>query len=239
MKKLTALIIALSTIGLVSMSTFADTTEKDKGFISVNQSVTKEISPNEAEITFAIETSDKSLKKASEDNKIIANGVYAALKSYLAPSDYLKTSNYSAKPQYIYTKDNKKILDKYVVTNTVTVRTKKLEIVSKLADTAISKGATNVNNLQFTTTNYDENCNEALADLTKKSYAQANAIAKSINAQITGIKSINATCNPENNNSRPLYAMMAKGSMDSVSSTPIESGKVKIYANIDASFYVK
>ena len=68
---------------------------------------------------------------------------------------------------------------------------------------------------------------------------QATTIAKSINSEIIGTKSIASSCNPENNQ-RPYYAMMAKSSMDnSTSSTPIEGGKMKIYANIDASFYVK
>lgn len=238
MKKLLALIIALLAIGIVSHSTMADTVEKDKGYISVNQSITKEVSPNQAEITFSIETSDKSMKKASDDNKLIANKVYTSLKRLLGALDYVKTNDYSAKPLYIYTKDNKKILDKYIVSNSITVKTKKMEIISNLIDTAIAQGATNVSNLQFSTTDYDSTCNEVLAELTKKTYQQAGSIAKSINSQIVSIKSINATCNPDSN-PKPFYSMMAKGSMDSVSATPIESGKIKIYANIDSSFYVK
>lgn len=238
MKNLLALIIALFAIGIVSHSTMADTVEKDKGYISVNQSITKEVSPNQAEITFSIETSDKSMRKASDDNKLIANKVYTSLKTILGALDYVKTNDYSAKPQYIYTKDNKKVLDKYVVTNSITVKTKKIELVSKLIDTAIAQGATNVSNLQFSTTDYDCICNDVLAELTKKTYKQTDSIAKSINAQIISIKSINATCNPDSN-PRPFYSIMAKGSMDNASATPIESGKIKIYANIDSSFYVK
>lgn len=237
MKKLLILIVLIS-VGLVGLSTMADTVEKDKGFISVNTSTTKEISPNQAEIAIGIETTDKSLQKASSDNKIIANKVYSSLKSLLGAEDSIKTSDYSARPQYIYTKDNKKCLDSYIVSNVVTVKTKKLELVSKLVDTAITQGATNVNNLQFSTVDYDGACSDALAELAKKAHTQAYSVAKSINSQITGIKSINATCNPENNQ-RPIYPMMMKATVDSGSATPIESGKIKIYANVDASFYVK
>lgn len=238
MKKLLISVMLLSALIFVSLSTTAETVEKDKGYISINKSATKEISPNQAEIYIGIETSDKSLQKASEDNKTIANIVYASLKAILGPEDYLKTGNYTARPQYICTKENKKILDKYVVSNIVFVKTKKMELVSKLIDTAIAKGATNIDNLQFSTTDYESACNDTLADLTKKSYAQANSVAKSINSQIIGIRSINTVCNPESA-PRPVYAMMAKGAVDSFSATPIESGKLKIYANIDASFYVK
>lgn len=239
MKKVLILLIVLFSLIFVSISTTAETVEKDKGYISVNASTTKEISPNQAEIFISIETYDKSLQKARDENKIIANKVYSCLKSLLGSEDYIKTSNYCARPQYIWTKDNQKIFDKYIVTNTVVVRTKKIELVSKLIDTAIAQGATNVENLQFLATDYDNSCNDVLAELTKKAYNQAASVAKSINSQITGIKSLNTTCNLENT-PRPMYGMMMKNAMDAAgSATPIECGKIRIYANIDASFYVK
>jgi len=86
---------------------------------------------------------------------------------------------------------------------------------------------------------YDSACNQALAELTKKAYSQAFSIANSINSKIIGTKSISSTCNADNNQ-RPYYAMMAKSPADSNPlATQIESGKIKIYASIDASFYVK
>lgn len=217
----------------------AETVEQNKGYISANASESKEIAPNLAEISIGIMTSDISLQKASEDNKLIANKIYSSLKALLGPQDYIKTSNYSAKPQYIHTKDNKRILDKYVVENSVLIKTKNIGLVSKLIDKAISQGATGVDNLQFLAEDYDCECNEMLAKLTKKTYLQADMVAKSINSQIIGIKSIDTSCNAENA-SRPYYGMMAmKSAMDSESATPIESGKIKIYANVNASFYVK
>lgn len=240
MKKLflTALILSVITAGMVLASPVA--TAKDEGYVSVNASSTKEISPNQAEITVNIETSDKSLQKASADNKIIADRVYSSLKAVLnvEKGDYIKTSNYSATPIYVYTKENKKVFDKYVVKNNVVVRTKNTDLISKIIDTSIAQGATEVKDLQFLVADYDSACNDLLASLTKKAYSQASVVAASINQKIVGTKAINLTCNSENNQ-RPYYAMMAKSSMDSVTSTPIESGKIKIYANVDASFYVK
>lgn len=238
MKKFLIFVSVLIVILFAKLTTSAETVDKEKGYISLSFSSTKDISPNQAEITIGIETSDNSMKKAVEDNNTIANKVYSTLKPLLGSDDYIKTNNYSARPEYSYTKDNKKVLDKYVVTNSVVVKTKKTDLVSKLIDSSIAQGATNINNLQFSATNYDSSCNDTLAELTKKTYAQANSIAKSINSQVIGIKSINATCNTDNA-PRPYYAMMAPCAKDIAgSSTPIETGKVKIYANVDASFYV-
>lgn len=238
MKKIFIFIALTLFFGFLALSTAAKTIEKEKGYISVNSSLNKEIPPNLAEITIEIETSDKSLQKASQDNKEIADKVYSSVKALLGAEDSIKTNNYSAKPVYIYTKENKKIFDKYVVNNAILVRTKKIDIISKLIDTAIAQGAKTINNLSFLAVDYDNVCNEILAELTKKAYNQAFSVSKSINSQITGIKSINATCSSENI-PRAFYGMMSKAAADNESATPIESGKIKIYANIDASFYVK
>lgn len=239
MKKVLLTLTLLVTMFSVGIRSNAEIIDKEQGYISVNESATKEITPNQAEITIGIETSDASLQKATEDNKKIANKVYASLKTLLGAEDSIKTSNYSAYPYYTYTKDGKKNLDKYIVSNTVIVKTKKINLVSKLIDTATAQGATNVANLQFLATEYEDNYNDLLAELTKKAYNKANSIAKSINSQITGVKTINASCNSENNY-RPMYAMAKASMQDSaVAATPIESGKLKIYANVDASFYVK
>lgn len=243
MKKILITIFTLITaiFGTVNPIFANPVVEKDCGYISVSTSMTQEISPNQAEISINIQTSDRNLQKASADNKIIADRVYSALKSLLntEKGDYIKTQGFSAAPQYIYNKDNKRVFDKYLVSNNILIKTKNTTIVPKLIDTAIAQGATNVNNLRFSVIDYDTEANEILANLTKKAYSQATCVANSINAKIVGVKSISSSVNTDDNN-RPMYKMMAVGmENDSASQTPIESGKVKLYANIDASFYVK
>ncbi len=237
MKKIIFLVGVLFTFA--SISVFSQTVELEKGYISVNLSDTKELLPNQAEISFTVETSDKLLKVASDLNKQIANKVYLSLKTHIAAGDYLKTGQYDVRPEYIYTKDNKKILDKYTVTNTVMLKTKNIALVTKFIDLAVTNGANKVNNLVFSASDYNSSCNDYLADLTKKAYNQASYIAKSVNSQITGVKAINASCTT-NNSPRPYYAIMgSKAVVDNSYSNPIESGKIIINLNINSSFYVK
>lgn len=237
MKKKLITTALFCTFFLMSINCVTNAAQEEKGYISVNENISKEIAPNQAEITVIIETSDSSLKKATDTNKSVSAEVYSALKDAIGPSDYIKTSGFSAYPQFIYNKDNKKILDKYIASNSVIVKTKNVDIVPKIIDSAISKGATRVDNLQFSAIDYDSVCNDTISDLTKKSYVKATSIAKSINSQLAGVKAINATCT-QDSAPRPMYAMMMKGAADSASSTPIESGKIKIYVNVDASYYV-
>lgn len=239
MKKAVILGLSLLFVVLVPFSTVVKAVETETGYISVSERITKEILPTQATITVGIETYGDSAQKASDENKKIAQNVHSALKKLLSDKDSIKTGEYSLSPQYIYTKDNKKVLDKYMVKNSVVVTVFNLKLVSKLIDTAISNGATKIDDLNFSATDFDNSCSAALGELAKKAQSKANFIAKSLNLQVFGVKSLSTSCNPEYNSQRVFYSL-AKGVADATApQTPIESGKIKIDASVDALFYVK
>ena len=235
--------------GVGNLSTLAVTSEgtRDRGYISVNTSSDMEIAPDLAEISFAIKTSDtKSMQKATALNKEISDKVYDVLKALINPfnGDYIKTSNFNASPVYSYS-NSKRIFEKYEVSNRVTVRTKSLEKLGKMIDSAINAGATNVDSLSFSLSNYESQCDELISSAAKKAYNRANILSKAMNTSITGINSINTSCNADSSNQPRLY--MAKNALganaDSASEAAtgmsVSSGVIKIYANVNATFFVK
>lgn len=236
MKK--TLFLSLVTIAcFVSITTLA---LAEAGYISTTENITKELEPEIAEITISVENTDKVSEKAVEANKKDATNIYAAVKALLENGDYIKTGEYTLAPKYTY-KDNKKELDCYTVTNSIIVRTKNLKAVSTIIDTAVSKGANKISDLKFITEDYNSACNDALAELSARAKEKASIVAKALNSQISGIKYIDTSCSTEN--SRPYY-MLSKSSLDTATnargtSTPIEAGKVKIFAQVNADFYIK
>ena len=79
----------------------------------------------------------------------------------------------------------------------------------------------------------------------KRAKNRAEAVAKSVPAQLAGIRTMDVSCSA-NNAVRTQYRMMKSNMMMDTaagapegSSTSIESGVVKIYANVNASFFVK
>ena len=99
--------------------------------------------------------------------------------------------------------------------------------------------------MNFSISNYENQCNDLLAIAAKKAKTRAEVLAKASSTYITGVKSINNSCSASNNQ-RVQYRLMAKNMMtDSASgtaapeATPIQSGVIKIYANINASYFVK
>ncbi len=247
MRKVLLAVTVLSLLaGAASLSSQAVTSnsELQRGYISVNASANTELTPDVAEISIAVQTTDaKSMQKATQLNKETSDKVYSALKGMINPAngDYVKTSDFSASPQYSYS-GSRRNLDNYQVSNRVIVHTKSLDKIGAMIDKAISLGATNVEDLTFTVSRYDNECNELLGIAVKKAQNQANSIAKYAGTSVSGLREMSVSCNA--NNPRTPYRMMmsaknAAGDMAESSSTVIEQGVVKIYANVNASFFVR
>ncbi len=247
MKKviLSALILSLAAGCATAITT---TTGIERGYISVNTSANTEIAPDVAEVSIAVQTFDnKSMQKATLQNKEISDKVIAELKSMIntANGDFIKTSDFSASPVYTYS-GSKRNLDKYQVSNSVIVHTKSIDKVGAMIDKAISLGATNVNSLSFSVSNYDAQCEDLLAIAAKKALKRANAVAKAVPTTVTGIRTLDVSCSA-NNNYRTQYRFMKSNmaAMDSAAgetegaATSIESGVIKIFANVNASYFVK
>ena len=223
---------------------------QEKGTMTVTFSIEKEVSPDTAEVSIAVKTSDKkSMQIAATKNKEISGKIYEYLKSNINTNngDYIKTANYSAQPIYTWC-GNKKELNKYEVSNNIIVHTKSLDKIGTFIDKSLEMGATNVNSLNFTLSNKDELCTNMLSQAAKQVRTRANAVATSAGSGIIGVKNIHTSCSANQN--RPNYAyarnmMMAKAAMadgavtEEAPAAPIEAGNVKVYASVDTTFFLR
>lgn len=245
MKKflISSVIVGLA-LGCVSVQAISESIER--GYISVNTSANAELAPDVAEISIAVKTYDnKSMQKATLQNKEISEQVISTLKSMIDTSkgDYIKTADFSATPIYSYS-GSKRNFDKYQVSNSVVVHTKSIDKIGTMIDKAIALGATDVNSLNFSVSNYEAQCNDLLTLAAKKASARANAVAKTVPTTLAGIRSMDVSCSTSNS-SRPQYKMLMANRammMDSEaagSSTSIESGVIKVFANVSATYFVK
>lgn len=226
----------------------ASVNNSDKGSISVSYTAEKEIAPDVVEISIAIKTEDKkSMQEAVRKNKEVSEKVYSYLKGVINPAngDYLKTSNFSATPQYGYS-SGKRFFDKYEVSNSIIVHTKLLNDISQFIDNSLKLGATNVDSLNFSLSEKDAQCSELLVKATQKAKERANIVAGAIGSNVVGIKNIETSCSvnmPRSNyyiQRAYMNSVEASGAMnDSSSNSPIEAGVIRIYSNVNANFYVK
>lgn len=221
----------------------------NKGYVSVSYTAEKEVSPDTVEVSIFVKTDDKkSMQEAVRKNKEISDKVYSYLKSVITPAngDYVKTSNFSASPSYIYN-NNKRTLDKYNVSNNVIVHTKSIDKISTIIDNSLSLGATDVDSLNFLLSEKDTQCADLLSKAAKQARKRADIVATSVGSSVVGIKNIDTTCSLNNSSRYPVYRnslMMAKaesmdGATSETNSVNIEAGTIKIYSNVNASFYLK
>ncbi len=246
MKRLFIPVAILSILTMSSCLSANALMANNKGTISVNVSTDTEIAPDTAEISFAIKTSDlSSMQKATVLNKEISEKVFSELQSLIdiKNGDYIKTSDFTANPVYSYV-NSKKIFEKYEVSNKVIVHTKSIDKLGSMIDNAILKGATNIDNLVFTASNYEAQCNDLISKATIKAKNRAQTVANSLFTTLDGISNLSTSCSLNNGYSPRLYMaknMIADTASESLPSanTLISNGLIKLNANVNASFYVK
>lgn len=249
MKNILSALIGIVLIVCGTEFTVAAVTD-ERGYIQVSANASAEIPPDVAEIKIAVKTTDsKSMLNATNANKEISDKVYAYVKKMINPAngDYVKTANFTAAPIYTHSSNGQKSFDKYEVSNSIIVHTKNLDKTGAIIDKAISLGAANINDLEFSVSDYEEHCNDLIGIAARKAKIRAEIAAKSTSAYITGIKSMDISCSTSTANrvKYRLYSanMIADSAVDSAedsaAATPVQSGSIKIFANLNASYFVK
>lgn len=233
---------------MASLSSYAADSQQEKGYISLRGSASKEVTPNIAEISFTVENTNKDVKTAIADNNKVASQVVNAIKSKLTKDkDVIKTGRISVSPNYTYSKDGKKNLRDYTVNNTVIIRTEQVDNISSIVDAALGSGANRMNNLNFMFTEDKKVCSELYPEILKDLRKQSEMMASAFGSVPAGIKYLSANCGKQYSTmyrnapmlSAKAYGASADAAEESLPSTPIEAGKVKVDANVEVQIFVK
>ncbi|MDO8624275.1 MAG: SIMPL domain-containing protein [bacterium] len=192
----------------------------------------------------------------TEESLIVSEAQNEAAKSINAILDYLKqsgvddedrtTSGYTIYPRYetdakamaIYPyPQGKQRLAAYVVSQSVTVKVRKLADAGKLLSGIGEQGATNISGLSFDFDKRDELVKQARDKAIAEARKEAAKLAKSLGVNLVRIVSYN-----DNGNYYPMYAKSyAMDSMSSAGSVApqIPVGEDKIISNVTITYEVK
>ena len=216
----------------------------EPGYISVSSSVSKEVEPDVASLRFSVEKTAKTPDEASEKNKDTISKVLDAVKAELNPeTDTIKTASFSVEPEY-YWENNKQHLKGYKASNTVVVVVSTdLEKLGKIMNAALQNGATRVDGLNFTLKDTNKYCANLLAEAAAETKVKAYTVAKALGTSVVGVKTINTSCSTQEYDRHIRYyaasAKIADGAVNESSPVPIEQGKMKIYASVNADYNLK
>ena len=216
-----------------------------RGVINASYTVEKQVEPDTVEISIEVESSSKSsITDASKDNNVVTDKIYKYLKSNIDinEKDFIKTSNYSARPIYTYNSNNKRVLDRYVVSNTVIVHTKSIDKLPVIIENVMALGATDISGLNFSLSNKDFYCNEMIKTAVVNAKTKAEVIANAAGVNLDSVKSIDTSysVNQERNfsYSRKLYATNGLD-VAAAPSPSLAPGVIKLYSTANVSYFVK
>ena len=198
--------------------------------------------PDTAVFSLAIETENKLLTQALQENTNKAQKVMFEIKKLIGKDDSIKTTGFNVNPIYNYdNKERKSVLSGYRVTNRVSVKTKKLSDAGKIIDTAIKNGANKADDLDFMIENKEKYSGELLKKASVQAKQKAFATAESLGLCIKGINRVSTSFSDETVSPyyRGTFSAMEMKTASDGASPPIEAGEVKLNATVSVDFIIE
>lgn len=195
---------------------------------------------DELQLSIGVVTMGADASVALADNSSKMESVIAALQNAgLTNADY-QTGLFSIRPTYTpYPKepppDWKPSIAGYEVSNSIAIKTQKLELTGTVIDAASKAGANSIENVHFDLHDPQAYWHEALSLATANAIGDAQVIAAAAHVQLGRLLSVSLNNNdqisPRGNN---VFFAKAMGSAESL--PPIEAGKVDIKASINVTY---
>ncbi len=239
---LPAVVIAALPLTIFGISALAISASAQSGpnttaqrIIAVDGTGEARTSPDNAELSVAIETTGATAEEAANRNAALAEKVTAALKSKLGDKGKISTGGYSLNPEYDQRPGHEKpAITGYSAQNSLTVETGAINLVGALIDSAISAGANRVNYLNFSVKDDVKARTEAITIATRDAKAQADALASALGVKLG--KVVKATTLAE---ARPIPMQRMAMAMATKASTPVEPGEVTVSATVSLTFEIE
>ena len=211
--------------------------------LTLSASATMQKPSDELQMKIGVVTLGFTAEEALSENSYKMEGVVANLEAMGLSKDDYETSHFAINPTYTpYPKDPplnwRQTINGYEVTNTILIRTPKLEMAGKIIDGANKAGANSITEIRFGLRNARDYWSEVLAMAGSNAVNDARAIAMATGVRLTRVLSINLNHTqvtaPQLN-----FACLARGSESAQAMPPIEPGEVSLSANISIVYEIE
>lgn len=169
--------VSLFIVLFVLVCSFAWAAGQDElRYINVTGDAEIRVVPDEVVISTGVETLDKNLTAAKNQNDKIVREVLAITKKYGIEPKHIQTSQISIEPKYRYY-ENKKIFEGYQVSKTVIVTLKDMSKFENLFSSILESGVNNVYGISFRTSELRKYRDKARIMAIRAAYEKAKALA--------------------------------------------------------------
>ncbi|HEU4586561.1 MAG TPA: SIMPL domain-containing protein [Gemmatimonadaceae bacterium] len=193
-----------------------------------------QFTPDRARIFIGVQTRAKSAQEAGAENARKQEAVIAAIQALGIPKERISTANYSVFPEQQFNPqqgDREPKIIGYNVQNTVRVDIHDISRIGAIIDAALSKGANNINSLDFYASNQDSTRRQALAEAVQRARGDAEALARAAGGQLGELIELSSA---PVSIPRPPVPYMTMARAESVSATPVNPGEETLTVTVTA-----
>ena len=197
-----------------------------------------QIAPDTAEITVGVITEAKDAAKAHGDNAAQAARVHKAMKELGIADRDIQTEHYDFSQRYDMRDSGRGDVIGYTAQNTVVIKVRNLDNVSKVIDAALANGANRIDSLNFTASDTSAAKNAAIADAVRSAKSKAQVLADSLGVRLVRVLNVYAETQsfaPRESNFMPM--MMAKAG--DAAATPIAAGELSVDASVNVTYVIE
>ncbi|MGI9554185.1 MAG: SIMPL domain-containing protein [Thermodesulfobacteriota bacterium] len=204
--------------------------------LNVNGTGEVKAKPDVAYINISVVTRSDKAEAALKENAVKTTNVLNKIKSIIGKKDSVKTSNFNLSPVYEYDQTTRKsFLTGYTATNDLIVETRNLDNLGNLIDATTTLGANRISGPTFDISNREEYKRQALKAAIEDAKSTAKVVAESAGVDLVHITHIS----PSYSFPGPVYARGEAKMLIDQASTPIESGDIKVSANVSITYEIK
>lgn len=143
--------------------------------------------PDTTEINLGVTTTGDSAPAAQDENTDTVNTVIDKLKELGVDEEDIQTSDYNIYPHY---DDSGSSIDGYTVSTTLRISGQDIADAGKLVSEGIKAGATDVNGINFSSSDYDSAYREALKAAVQTAKDKAETLAEAADLSLGDVVSI-------------------------------------------------
>ncbi|MBO5998670.1 MAG: SIMPL domain-containing protein [Lachnospiraceae bacterium] len=200
--------------------------------------------PDLADITFSIQTEDKTASAAQEKNNETVDAVLNVLHEAGVEDKNIKTRGYDLYPTYDYSQNTPRLTG-YVVTTRIAVTDRTIDETGKLLTAVVAAGANGIDNVSYRCSGYEEDYEEALRKAVAAARRKAEVLAEAAGKELGGVKVITEGFQDTTYRSNTVSRSYAKEMFDTaveeaaMASVAVMPGEAQITAQVTATFYMK
>ena len=194
--------------------------------------------PDTAQITLGVEKTGSSINPLQKEVNSVTNRLVADLKKQGIEEKYIKTTSYNLRPNYDWSQGKQRITG-YTISVQLEVKTKNLDKINEIIDTATAGGANQLFGLNLTID--EEKRKELEKEAREKAVKEAKDKANEL-ARASGIK-LGKIINIQENltvpwEPRPVYNLKEAVGGGGVP-TEIQAGEAEVSVSVTLSFEIR